>query len=32
MLTGTIINALAVLAGSGAGLLLKWLADRKSVV
>ena len=26
MLTGTIINALAVLAGSGAGLLLKWLA------
>ncbi len=26
MLTGTIINALAVLAGSAAGLLLKWLA------
>lgn len=26
MLTGTIINALAVLVGSGAGLLLKWLA------
>lgn len=26
MLTGTIINALAILAGSAAGLLLKWLA------
>ena len=30
MLTGTIINALAVLAGSAAGLLLKWLAARFS--
>ena len=28
MLTGTIVNALAVLAGSAAGLLLKWLASR----
>ena len=30
MLTGTIVNALAVLAGSAAGLLLKWLAGRFS--
>lgn len=30
MLTGTIINALAVLAGSAAGLLLKWLAGHFS--
>ena len=30
MLTGTIVNALAVLAGSAAGLLLKWLASRFS--
>lgn len=30
MLTGTIVNALAVLAGSLAGLLLKWLASRFS--
>ena len=30
MLTGTIINSLAVLAGSGLGLTLKWLASRFS--
>ena len=30
MLTGSIVNALAVLAGSAAGLLLKWLAGRFS--
>ena len=30
MLTGTIVNALAVLAGSAAGLLLTWLAGRFS--
>jgi hypothetical protein len=30
MLTGTIVNALAVLAGSAAGLLLTWLAKRFS--
>ena len=30
MLTGTIVNALAILAGSVAGLLLKWLAGRFS--
>ena len=30
MLTGTIVNALAVLAGSAAGLLLKWLVGRFS--
>lgn len=30
MLTGTIVNALAILAGSAAGLLLKWLAGRFS--
>ena len=30
MITGSIINALAILAGSAAGLLLKWLASRFS--
>ena len=30
MLTGTIVNALAILAGSAAGLLLKWLAGKFS--
>ena len=32
MLTGTIVNALAVLAGSAAGMLLSWLAGRFSSV
>ena len=32
MLTGTIVNALAILAGSAAGMLLTWLAGRFSVV
>lgn len=32
MITGSIINALAILAGSAAGLLLKWLASRFSSV
>ena len=30
MLTGTIVNALAILAGSAAGLLIKWLAGKFS--
>ena len=32
MLTGTIVNALAILAGSAAGMLLTWLAGRFSGV
>lgn len=32
MLTGTIVNALAVLAGSAAGMLLTWLAGRFSAI
>lgn len=32
MLTGTIVNALAVLAGSAAGMLLTWLAGRFSTI
>ena len=32
MITGSIINALAILTGSAAGLLLKWLASRFSSV
>ena len=30
MLTGTIVNAAAILAGSAVGLLIKWLAGRFS--